>query len=135
MTTATIPESHRDLLQAPVGLLTTVGADGFPQTTALWFLHDDDGAIRLSLNTTRQKTKNLRANPRVTFFLIDAANQGRTLEVRARAEVAPDPDYTFASKLGAKYGGADLRRMDRPGEERLVVTLHPERVNAINMGG
>lgn len=129
----TIPESHHDLLQADVAILTTVGADGYPQTTALWFLLDDDGLIRLSLNGTRQKTKNLRANPQVTFFVLDRANPMRTLEVRARAEVAPDPDYAFATKLGAKYGGADLQQMDRPGEERVVVTLRPARVNAINL--
>jgi PPOX class probable F420-dependent enzyme len=131
----TIPESHRDLLQTDVAMLTTVGADGYPQTTALWFLFDDDSLIRLSLNSTRQKTKNLRANPQATFFILDRANPMRTLEVRARAEVAPDPDYAFATKLGAKYGGADLRRMDRPGEERVVVTLRPVRVNAINLAG
>jgi hypothetical protein len=26
--------------------------------------------------------------------------------------------------------GADLRKMDRPGESRAIVTLHPVRVNA-----
>lgn len=135
MPTTTIPETHRDLLQTDVAMLTTVGADGYPQTTALWFLLDDDGLIRLSLNSARQKTTNLRANPQVTFFVLDRANPMRTLEVRARAEVAPDPDYAFATKLGAKYGGVDLRQMDRPGEERVVVTLRPVRVNAINLAG
>ena len=135
MPNTTIPESHRDLLQTSVALLTTIGADSYPQTTALWFLYDDDGLIKLSLNNSRQKSKNLLANPQATFFIIDPANPGRTLEVRARAEVAPDADYAFATKLGAKYGGADLRRMDRPGERRFVVTLYPVRVNAINLGG
>ena len=125
----TIPESHRDLLQTDVALLTTVGADGYPQTTALWFLYDDDGLIKLSLNNARQKTKNLQANPQVTFFVLDRANPMRTLEVRANAEVIPDADYAFATKLGAKYGGVDLRPMDQPGEQRMVVTLRPVRVN------
>ena len=135
MPDTTIPESHRDLLQADVALLTTIGGDGYPQTTALWFLFDDDGLIKLSLNSTRRKTKNLRANPRVTFFVLDRANPLRTLEVRATAAVAPDPDDAFATKVGAKYGGVDLRQMDPPGQERLVVTLHPVRVNAINLPG
>lgn len=135
MPNTTIPISHHDLLQTNVAMLTTIGPDGYPQTTALWFLYDDDGLIKLSLNNTRQKSKNLQAYPQATFFILDRANPGRTLEIRARADVAPDPDYTFASKLAAKYGGMDLRRMDRPGEERLVVTLHPVRVNATNLGG
>jgi PPOX class probable F420-dependent enzyme len=126
---ATFPESHRDLLKADVAVLATIGQDGYPQVTALWFLFDDDGTIKLSLNTTRQKAKNLQAHPECTFFILDTANPYRTLEVRARAEIVPDPDYVFAKKLGAKYGGADLSANDRPGETRVVVSLRPIKVN------
>ena len=108
----TIPGSHADLLAAGVGMLATQGHDGFPQVTALWFLYDDDGLVKLSLNTTRQKTKNLGRHAECTFFVLDPANPYRTLEIRAHAEIAPDADYVFAQKLGAKYGGADLRAMD-----------------------
>jgi PPOX class probable F420-dependent enzyme len=125
----TFPESHRDLLAAPVGILATVGTDGYPQVTATWFLFDDDGALRISLNTTRQKVKNLRQHPECTFFIIDPANPYRTLEIRARAEMADDPDYLFADRVGAKYGGADMRANDRPGEQRVVVQLTPIKVN------
>src|SRR4051794_34062595 len=103
----TFPESYQDLLNAPVAVLATIGQDGYPQVTALWFLFDD-GTLKLSLNTTRQKVKNLQAHSECTLFIIDPANPYRTLEVRARAEITPDADYTFARKLGAKYGGADL---------------------------
>jgi PPOX class probable F420-dependent enzyme len=124
-----VPASHQDLLTAPVAVLATVGADGYPQVSGLWFLLDDDGLVRLSLNTTRQKVKNLRAHPECTLFLLDPATPYRTVEIRARADLAPDPDYAFADKLGRKYGGADLRSNDRPGESRVVVTLHPIKVN------
>jgi PPOX class probable F420-dependent enzyme len=123
------PESHRDLLAAPVGILATVGVDGYPQVTATWFLFDDDGVLRISLNTARQKVKNLRQHPECTFFIIDPASPYRTLEIRARAEMADDPDYRFADRVGAKYGGADMRANDRPGERRVVVELTPIKVN------
>ena len=123
------PESHQDLLKADVAMRATSGRDGYPQVTALWFLFDDDGTLKLSLNTTRQKVKNLQAHPECTLFILDRANPYRTLEVRARAELTPDPDYTFAKKLGAKYGGADLSTNDRPGETRVVVSLRPIKVN------
>src|SRR5690349_16351500 len=122
------PESHQDLLKADVAVLATVGKDGYPQVTALWFLFDDE-TIKLSLNTARQKAKNLQADPECTLFILDPTNPYRTLEVRARAEIAPDADYAFANKLGAKYGGADLRANDRPGETRVVVSLRPVKVN------
>src|SRR3954447_19568795 len=120
-----IPESHKDLLTAPVAVLATNGSDGFPQVSALWFLYDEDGMLRLSLNTTRQKFKNMQERPAVTFFILDPANPYRTLEIRARAEISEDAGGAFAQKLAAKYGGADVRDNDRPGETRVVVTLHP----------
>ncbi len=125
----TIPTSHRDLLEAPVGILATQGADGYPQVTALWFLLDDDGLVKLSLNTARQKVKNLREHPECTFFVVDPTNPYRTLEIRARAEVRPDEQYVFADQVGQKYGGADFRAIDQPGDERVIVTLHPVKVN------
>src|SRR5262245_17466391 len=105
-----VPPSHRALLDAPVGVLATIGPDGLPQVTALWFLYDEAaGAVRFSLNTTRQKTRKLRARPEASFLVIDPATPYRTLEIRGRAQLQPDDDYTFADQVGKKYG-ADLRQ-------------------------
>jgi PPOX class probable F420-dependent enzyme len=125
----TIPETHKDLLAADVAMLATQGQDGYPQVTALWFLLDDDGLIKLSLNMSRQKTKNLEQHPECSFFVLDRANPYRTLEIRATAEITPDDDYAFADKLAAKYGGMDLRTMDGPGQRRVVVVLRPVKIH------
>jgi PPOX class probable F420-dependent enzyme len=129
---ATVPDTHRDLLDAPVATLATVGADGRPQLSAVWFLAEGD-AIRVSLNTARQKTKNLTKNDAATLFILDTANPARYLEVRGNASIAPDDDYAFADKVGAKYGGIDLRTIDQPGQKRVVVTIEPTRINAVDM--
>jgi PPOX class probable F420-dependent enzyme len=127
---AAIPETHRDLLDtAPVGIVATVGPDGMPQVTANWFLAEEDGTVRMSLNTSRQKVKNLMRRPESTLFFMDPVNPYRTLEIRGRAEIEPDPDYVFADRIGAKYGGDDLRTRDQPGETRVVVTFVPVKVN------
>ena len=125
-----IPASHRDLLDTnQVGVVATIGPDGVPQVTASWFLAEEDGTVRMSLNTARQKVKNLMRRPESTLFLMDPANPYRTLEIRARAEIEPDPDYFLADRVGAKYGGADVRMMDQPGETRVAVTFMPVKVN------
>jgi PPOX class probable F420-dependent enzyme len=108
-------------------VLATQGADGYPQVSALWFIVDD-GTIKMSLNTTRQKVKNLRRHAECTLFLMDPANQYRTLEIRARAEIVPDTDGAVIAKVQEKYG-ADVREHDRPGEERIAVVLHPVKIN------
>ena len=123
------PDSHRDLLDADVAMLATAGHDGYPQVTAIWFLFDE-GKIKLSLNTARQKVKNLRQHPECTFFILDRAKPQRYLEVRANAVLTPDDDYVFANTLAAKYGGTDLRTRDQPGETRVMVTLEPVRIYA-----
>jgi PPOX class probable F420-dependent enzyme len=118
----TIPDTHRDLLDAPVAALSTIGAAGFPQVTLVWFLHDTDGKLKLSLNTARRKTRNLQARPECALLIADPGNPYRYLEIRARARIEPDDDYELAGKVGQKYG-ADLRTRDQPGETRVAVTL------------
>ncbi len=132
VTSPEVPESHRDLLDTPTAILGTIGPDGRPQLTAVWYLVDDDGTVRLSLNTDRQKVHNLRDRPVATLFLIDTATPTRYLEIRADVELAEDPDYAFANRVGARYG-ADLRSFDGDHLERVVVTLHPVRVNAADI--
>jgi PPOX class probable F420-dependent enzyme len=128
---AIIPASHRDLLEGRVATFATVGVDGYPQLSEVWFLAED-GTIRLSLNDSRQKTKNIVRHPACTLFILDVANTFRYLELRADALVEPDDDYRFADQVGAKYD-SDLRAHDQPGQSRVVVTLHPHKVNAVDM--
>lgn len=123
-----IPDSHRDLLDGMVATLATIGPSGYPQMSELWFLAEE-GTIRLSLNSSRQKTKNLMERPACALLLLDLADPHRYLELRGDAQIDPDPDYTFADRVAAKYG-TDLRNMDQPGESRVVVTLRPTRVRA-----
>ena len=126
-----IPASHRGLLDGQFATLGTVGSDGRPQLSEVWFLADGD-TIGISLNTVRQKTRNLMARPAVSLFLLDLANPYRYVEIRGDAEISPDDDYSFADRVGAKYG-ANLRDHDQPGQARVVVTVRPVRVNAVDM--
>ena len=125
-----VAKSHRGLLEAPVGALATIGADGYPQVTAVWFLWDEqEGVLRFSLNTARQKVKNLRERPEASFLILDPASPYRTVELRGRVEMEADDEYAFAGQVGKKYGGADLKAMDGPGQTRVKVTLRPVKVN------
>jgi PPOX class probable F420-dependent enzyme len=128
-----VPESHRDLLESQFGTLATVGADGLPQLTVVWFLHAE-GDIKISLNSSRAKTKNLRERPECSLLVLDLTNPYRYLEIRGRARMEDDAEYAFADEVGKKYG-SDLREHDRPGETRVVVTIEPERVHPIDMSG
>ncbi len=130
--TTTIPDSHRDLLDQPVATLGTLDSEGRPQLTEVWFLAEggaDDGEVKISLNTARQKVRNLQRNPACSVLLLDLANPYRYVEIRGDAVLEPDDDYAFADRVGAKYG-ADLRANDQPGDTRVVVSVRPVRVHA-----
>jgi PPOX class probable F420-dependent enzyme len=130
----TVPESHTDLLDVAFAVLATNGANGLPQVTAVCFLADkEDGLVRLSLNDTRQKTKNLARDANTTLFIADPANPMRTLEIRGRAELTPDPDFAFATQAGGNYN-QDFTTHDGPGETRSIVTIHPTRVVVTAIG-
>jgi PPOX class probable F420-dependent enzyme len=88
---AFVPDSHRDLLDAQFATLATVGADGRPQASEVWFLAEDD-TVGISLNTARQKTKNLEQHPGCSLLILDLANPYRYLEIRGDAELSPDLD-------------------------------------------
>jgi PPOX class probable F420-dependent enzyme len=123
-----IPESHRDLLTKATVPLSTVNADGSIQTTAVWVLLGDDGVLRMSLATNRQKYRNLVRDPRATVFALDPANPFRFLEVRATVTIAPDDDTAFARSVFEAYDtDLDGSLLE---EERVVVTFTPERVIA-----
>ena len=127
MTEPQVPESHRDLLDASFLTLATIGVDGLPQLTEVWFL-SEDGRVRISLNDGRRKMVNLRANPACSVLILDVVNPHRYVELRGAADIRPDNDLAFADRVGAKYG-MDLRKMDKPGETRSVVTIVPSRVH------
>ncbi|MCC8249961.1 TIGR03618 family F420-dependent PPOX class oxidoreductase [Saccharothrix luteola] len=128
-----IPESHRDLLDVQTAALSTIGSDGRPQVTATWFIYDEnEGTVKMWLLDHRQKVKNMRANPRVTLFILDPRNQFRALEIRADAELAADPEMVLERQVSPKYYYPDFRRYEPNGETRSAVTLHIVKVNALD---
>lgn len=124
----TIPSSHRDILEsAQIVTLATINPDGSPQVTATWFVWEDD-TLKLSLNSSRQKMKNLQRNPALTAFFVDPATPYRTIELRGEAIIEEDDGYAVAQSVAKKYG-SNPREMDQPGEQRLAVRLHEKKVN------
>jgi PPOX class probable F420-dependent enzyme len=127
----TIPDSHRDLLGTSLATFATIDSSGRPQQTEVWFYEDGD-SVALSLNDSRQKVKNLLKRPQCSVLILDPNNAQRYLEIRGDAEITPDEDLSFATKVGQKYG-VDLRTFDTPGAKRVIVRVVPVKVNAVDM--
>jgi PPOX class probable F420-dependent enzyme len=125
----TIPDSYRDLLDAPIPVaLATIGPTGHPQVTAIWAFLDGDTVVT-SLAGIRQKLKNLQVRPQATVFVVDPANPYRTLEIRGDVTIQPDPELATLVKVLNAYG-TDLASFQGPLEDRTTITLHPTHVVA-----
>jgi PPOX class probable F420-dependent enzyme len=125
-----IPASHRPVLEAPgTAVLTTVGPDGRPQSTAVWYLLEGD-AVMMSLLANRQKVRNLRRNPKATLFAFDGNNQYKTIEIRGDAILQPDPERDFFSRIVRHYGHDPETFPDDRSADRVALTLTPSHVVA-----
>ena len=105
-----IPRSHRDLVECPpVAALTTVGTDGYPQTSVVWC--DFDGEC-VRVNTMRgfAKERNMRRNPRVTLLCFDPRRPQRYVEVRGVVvEMSEEGAASHLDELASKYAGRPIR--------------------------
>jgi PPOX class probable F420-dependent enzyme len=122
-----VPATHAGLLSAPLtAVLTTLNADGSPQSTAVWFLVDA-GVLITSTTVTRQKYRNLRRDPRTTLVIIDPADPARTLEIRATAELRLDPDLTLEPAFAQRYD-FPLETLRADTDPRVIISLDPIKV-------
>jgi PPOX class probable F420-dependent enzyme len=123
-----IPDSHAEFFAAPhTAVLTTVGNDGLPQSTAVWYLVDDDGVLKTSILTSRQKYKNLARHPKASLFVLDPTNPYRSVEIRANVELAPDEDKALLPKFATRYG-VPVEVLEQSGDDRAIATFTPVRV-------
>jgi PPOX class probable F420-dependent enzyme len=105
-----IPDSHHDLAECPpVAALTTISADGSPQTSVVWC--DLDGET-IRVNTMRgfAKERNMRRNARVTLLCYDPRYPLRYLEIRGTVvEMTEDGAGRHLDELASKYAGRPVR--------------------------
>ena len=124
-----LPDSHADLLQKKAfAALATVGANGAPQVTPVWF--DDDGRhLRFNTAKGRVKDKNLRRAPAVALSIQDPDDPYRYVQVRGRVVgVTEEGADAHIDALAKKYLGADRFPGHRPGEVRVIYTVAVDRV-------
>jgi PPOX class probable F420-dependent enzyme len=125
-------DAREHLANDVVGWLTTVAADGRPQTSVISFLWDGDTILFYSRPDT-PKTRNIAARPFVSFHLNCDPYGDHTVVVEGRAQVVPnelrsDVHAAYAAKYHAplEHGAMDERQT--ADEFSLPIRIHPERV-------
>ena len=127
---AEIPASHYDILEgknfAQVAMVMPNGSLANNIVSFNW----DGEYVRFSTIKSRQKYKNLVADQRVAVCIVDPENAWRYLEIRGRVEIEEDKDRAFINSIAKRYMNKDEYPFDRPGDERVTLTVIPDRVRA-----
>jgi PPOX class probable F420-dependent enzyme len=119
-----IPDGYRDLLDRPLyGHLATVRPDGTAQVNPMWFAFDGQH-LRFTHTSTRQKYRNLLANPSMAISIADPDRPYHYLEVRGvLEEVQPDPTGAFYVELSTRYGAGAKPPSDAA--DRIILVMRP----------
>jgi PPOX class probable F420-dependent enzyme len=108
-------------------VLSTVDADGKPQSTVVWATRDGDD-ILFALPASRRKTANLRRDPIATVVIFDAANPYESAQVQGTASLRDDPDGILVEDLSHKYTGGPYPGFAGPNPQWVTVRVTPDKV-------
>ena len=118
------------------GVLATIKRDGRPQLSNVGYAYDPDQQLfRVSVTDSRAKTRNLRADPRVTLH-VASKDFWTWVAVEGTAELTPvaaDPHDATVKELITYYRGVsgehenwDEYRAAMVADRRLVIRFRPE---------
>ena len=124
-----LSEKARELIARPVlATLTTLNADGSPQSTPLWIDLDGDDVV---FNTARgrAKARNMERDPRVGVTVIDPDDPYNVVAFRGTVTgISTEGADAHIDALAKKYLGVDTYPMRREGEVRVRITVRTDRI-------
>ena len=104
--------------------LATIGVNGDPQTSPMWFLWDGEH-IKFTHTTTRTKYENIKRDPRVSVSITDEHDPYIYAEFRGVVErIEEDPEGAFYDTLAKRYDS----KSRYPGDERVILHVKVEHV-------
>ena len=117
------------------GVIATVREDGSPHATPVWVDYDGENVLVNSAHG-RAKVKNIERDPRATVTVLPAEDQqGGYVMVSGPAKLVEEGALEHIDKLAKKYLGEDKYPYLGPDERRVIIQIHPERVDGFGAGG
>ena len=129
---AKLTEKQAELLRGRNwGTVTTLRKDGSPHSTPVWIDTDGENVI-FNTSAGRAKERHLRRDPRVSVVVLPAEDQqSGYVSVTGTAELSEDGAVEHIDSLAKKYLGQEKYPYLQPGEQRLIVRIKPEKVDAL----
>ncbi len=125
---ATIPASHIGILKTTAfAHLSTLMADGSPQTSPVW-IDEKDGHVLVNSARGRVKDLNMERDARVAVSVTDPENPYRGLMIRGRVvRITQEGADAHIDALAHRYMGKDYP-FRAPGEVRVLYYIEPTSV-------
>lgn len=135
-------DTLHELLRANhTGVLVTIKRDGRPQLSNVSYVFDGE-TIRISVTDGRAKTKNLRRDPRASFYVTREGYRAYAVAegIASLSEVTKEPNDAAADELVETYRAIrgehpdwDEYRAAMVADERLVVRIAVDRIYGLDM--
>ncbi|GCE31651.1 putative pyridoxamine 5'-phosphate oxidase [Dictyobacter alpinus] len=123
------PKVEKILKGKSLAHLATIGVNGDPQTSPMWFLWDGEH-IKFTHTTTRTKYENIKRDPRVSVSITDADDPYTYAEFRGVVErIEEDPNGAFYDTLAKHYNAP----FGYQGDERVILNVKIEHVVGQNL--
>jgi len=126
-------EWERFLTGRHVAVLATLGPDGQPALTPIWYLYRD-GLLYMRTGAESVKAGNVRRDQRVAICVQDERPPYKSVTVHGRASIEPEEeglDGAIARRYLGAVGGAFYLRTAREAVEQsgeVTLAVRPERV-------
>jgi len=118
--------------QPNVAVVAALRPDGTPHQTVTWIDYDGEHVL-VNLNTFRTKLRYLEADPRVSVLVLDRDDPFRRIRIDGRVvEITKEGAYEHIVRQAGVYLGRESYEL-APGEERVLVRIEPEQVEASNV--
>jgi PPOX class probable F420-dependent enzyme len=125
-----IPSRAADILASkPIGYLSTQRPDGRMSVVPVAVIWDGQ-TVRISTVKSTKKVRNLRLDPRLTLCVPHPSNPQQYVELRGTADIADDTDRSFVNAMARDWMGLEEYPYDRPGDDRVIITLRVEAVSS-----
>lgn len=109
--------------------LATLGSNGEPQSSPMWFLWDGE-YIKFTHTTNRKKYANIQRDPRVSISITDVDEPYTYAEFRGTVEkIEDDPGGAFFNVLAERYG----LPVRNPGDPRVILYVRVQHVVGQNL--
>ena len=119
------------LLPARIAVVATVGRDGMPQVTPVWYAYED-GRLTVAANESSAKVRNLRRDPRLSVCVYEGERGAEYVALFGRADLAHDdgvwPQVRAIVERYERPENVDDYMRELMAERFVIITLAPDRV-------